>query len=59
MDSGVWMAEKSNSMRMFIARSLLILWLAFSVKNNDDLYGTLLSMRRLAECKKIVHIMRS
>ena len=45
-------------MRMFIARSLLILWLAFTVKKNDDLYGTLLSMRRLAECKKIVHIMR-
>ena len=44
-------------MRMLIARSLLILWLAFSVKKYDDLYGTLLSMRRLAECKKIVHIM--
>jgi len=53
------MTDTNYSMvRMLIARSLLILWLAFSVKKYDDLYGTLLSMRRLAECKKIVHIMR-
>jgi hypothetical protein len=41
--------------RMTIARSLLILWLAFSVKKNDDLYGTLMSIRRLLECRKVVH----
>jgi hypothetical protein len=42
-------------MRMLIARLFLILWLAFAVKNDDDLYGTLSSMRRMAECKKVVH----
>ena len=40
---------------MTIARTLLIVWLAFSVDKNDDLYGTLLSMRRLLECRKLVH----
>ena len=41
-------------MRMLIARCLLIIWLAFAVKQDDDLYGTLLSMRRLQECRKVV-----
>lgn len=51
------LGEKSNSMRMFIARCVLILWLSFSVKKNDDLYGTLMSIRRMNECKKIVNIL--
>jgi len=41
-------------MRMFLARLTLILWLAFAVKNDDDLYGTLSSMRKMAECRKVV-----
>ena len=41
-------------MQLLLARILLILWLAFAVKQDDDLYGTLMSIRRLNECKKVV-----
>jgi len=32
---------------------MLVVWLAFSVDNDDDLYGVLSSIRRLNECKII------
>ena len=37
-------------------RVLLVIWLAFSVKKDDDLYGTLMSIRRMQECRKVVTI---
>jgi hypothetical protein len=46
-------------MRMLIARIFLIFWLAFSVKQDDDLYGTLMSIRRMAECRRLTTIKRN
>jgi len=43
-------------LRLLVARIVLILWLAFSVDNQDDYYGVMSSIRRLNECKKIVTI---
>ena len=36
-------------------RVLLLIWLAFSVKADDDLYGVRYSMNALLECKKVKH----
>jgi len=35
-------------------RILLLIWLAFSVKLDDDLYGVRYSMNSLAEQKRVV-----
>jgi hypothetical protein len=40
--------------RLNFLRVLLIIWLAWLVEKDDDLYGTLMSIRRMQECKKLV-----
>jgi hypothetical protein len=40
---------------MIYLRILLLIWLAFSVKLDDDLYGVRYSMQRLLECRKVKH----
>jgi hypothetical protein len=41
-------------MRMFFARVILVMWLAFSTDNQDDYYGVLSSIRRYYECWRLV-----
>jgi hypothetical protein len=40
---------------MIYLRILLLIWLALSVKVNDDLYGVRYSMRQLQVCRKVRH----
>jgi hypothetical protein len=40
---------------MIYLRILLLIWLAFSVKLDDDLYGVRYSMNALLECRKVKH----
>lgn len=42
-----------NKIGILILRTLLLIWLAFSVKNNDDLYGVRYSMKNLEQCRRI------
>ena len=44
-ENGVW-----------ILRVLLMLWLSFSVKNTDDLYGVRYSMRSFEQCKRVINV---
>ena len=46
------MVSRKNG--ILLLRTLLLLWLAFSVKNTDDLYGVRYSMRSFEQCKKVV-----
>jgi len=39
---------------ILLLRTLLLIWLAVSVKNTDDLYGVRYSMRSFEQCKKVV-----
>ena len=41
---------------LWVLRFMLIVWLSFSQKADDDLFGVLTSIRRFNECKKIVHL---
>jgi hypothetical protein len=41
---------------LWLLRGMLILWLSFSQKADDDLFGVLTSIRRFNECKRIVHL---
>jgi hypothetical protein len=41
---------------VWVLRILLILWLGFAQKADDDLFGVLTSIRRFDECKRIVHL---
>ena len=39
---------------ILLLRTLLLIWLAFSVKNTDELYGVRYSMRSFDECRRVV-----
>lgn len=41
---------------LWVLRGMLIFWLSFSQKADDDLFGVLTSIRRFNECKKVVHL---
>jgi hypothetical protein len=41
---------------LWTLRVMLIIWLSFSQKADDDLFGVLTSIRRFNECKRLVHL---
>ena len=53
---GLVIVGRRRKRGIWILRVMLIFWLSFSVKQDDDLYGTLMSIRRFNECKRLVVI---
>jgi|SaaInlV_125m_DNA_1040241.scaffolds.fasta_scaffold87833_2 hypothetical protein len=44
----------SGKVGVWILRIMLIFWLSFSQKADDELFGVLTSIRRFNECRRLV-----
>jgi hypothetical protein len=44
----------SRKVGVWILRIMLIFWLSFSQKADDELFGVLTSIRRFNECRRLV-----
>ena len=47
------------NMNLWVGRILLIMWLSFAQKADDDLFGVLTSIRRFNECRRVVKVLET